>query len=68
MSGTFGNCSGGVTPWGTVLSGEENFSSYFVADSNAFGGNRYGLDNRPSVYGWEAVDPRFDATQPDYAA
>ena len=68
VSGTFGNCSGSVTPWGTVLSGEENLSSYFVADSNAFGGNRYGLDNRPSVYGWEAVDPRFDATQPDYAA
>ena len=66
--GTFANCSGGTTPWGTILSGEENFHGYFVADSTAVGGERYGLRNRSGVYGWEAVDPRFDATQPDYAA
>ncbi|HEY6811411.1 MAG TPA: PhoX family phosphatase [Propionibacteriaceae bacterium] len=66
--GTFANCSGGTTPWGTILSGEENFHGYFVADSTAIGSDRYGLGNRPSVYGWEAVDSRFDATQPDYAA
>jgi uncharacterized protein len=53
---------------GTVLSSEENFETYFVADSTAFGSGRYGLTERPSVYGWEAVDARFDATQPDYAA
>ena len=65
--GTFGNCSGGTTPWGTILSGEENFNGYFVADPAARGSKRYGLTNTPSVYGWEKIDERFDATKPGYA-
>jgi secreted PhoX family phosphatase len=67
VHGTIGNCSGGTTPWGTILSGEENFNGYFVADPAARGSKRYGLTNKPSNFGWEKVDPRFDATKPEYA-
>ena len=60
--GTFGNCSGGTTPWGTVLSGEENFQGYFnatsiPADQDA-AYRRYGITGRGR--GWERVESRFD--------
>ncbi|MBA8793276.1 hypothetical protein FHX74_000870 [Friedmanniella endophytica] len=67
VHGTLGNCSGGTTPWGTVLSGEENFNGYFRADPQAVGSKRYGLTDSPSSYGWEQIDPRFDARSADHA-
>lgn len=63
--GTNNNCSGGYTPWGTVISGEENFDSYFVGlDNEKF--KRYTIKNKPSVHGWEDVDPRFSAQNAGY--
>ncbi|MEU7766996.1 PhoX family phosphatase [Nocardia sp. NPDC049190] len=67
--GTFANCSGGLTPWGTVLSGEENFNAYFansdkVTDSAAAARlKRYGLAAGKTVNQWERADKRFDLAQ-----
>ncbi len=62
--GTLNNCAGGTTPWGTVLSGEENFNQYFdksgTLDSRyATSYARYGVTGAGSR-GWSEVDPRFD--------
>ncbi|GGH46826.1 PhoX family protein [Microbacterium album] len=66
VRGTLGNCAGGTTPWGTVLSGEENFNGYFRSAGTSASERRYGLSPSESSYGWEAVDPRFDARRPGY--
>ncbi len=66
--GTLNNCSGGKTPWGTVLSGEENFHQYFAhldenENENSFvaqAHRRYGLFRGPSDRKWERFDSRFD--------
>jgi hypothetical protein len=65
--GTQNNCSGGTTPWGTVLSGEENFNQYFVAGDTPEN-KRYGIPTTVSTTGrnWWTVDPRFDARQAGY--
>ncbi|MFQ6329575.1 PhoX family protein [Nocardia sp. CWNU-33] len=67
--GTFANCSGGVTPWGTVLSGEENFNGYFAngdkvsesADKPRV--KRYGFTKGGTPNQWERADKRFDLAQ-----
>jgi secreted PhoX family phosphatase len=61
--GTLGNCAGGVTPWGTYLTAEENVQDYFTGDPSltkeASTHKRFGLSGKKS-YGYERVDSRFD--------
>ncbi len=63
--GTLNNCAGGTTPWGTVLSGEENFQGYFKTSTAMDQRNRaYGVTG--AGRGWEAADERFDtAVEPN---
>ncbi|MFJ6670565.1 PhoX family protein [Actinosynnema sp. NPDC091369] len=63
--GTLNNCAGGVTPWGTILSGEENFNQYF-ANAEALADprlTRYGVTGTATTRKWERFDARFDLTR-----
>jgi hypothetical protein len=49
-NGSLANCSGGITPWGTALSCEENYDGYGIA-----------LGSQDFFYGWDNVDGlRYD--------
>jgi uncharacterized protein len=66
VKGMLNNCAGGVTPWGTVLTGEENFDQYFgnleaVTDPRVGAmHDRYGFAEGPSDRKWERFHDRFD--------
>ena len=71
VRGMLNNCAGGVTPWGTWLSCEENFNGYFwgkLPDGHAEAANykRYSV-GRPA-YAWGKFHDRFDlAKEPNEA-
>jgi secreted PhoX family phosphatase len=70
--GMLNNCAGGTTPWGTVLTAEENWNQYFV------GGNgvpeaqkpaltRYGVSTTTAIPGgsrrFDRIEERFDLAE-----
>ena len=72
VRGTLNNCAGGVTPWGTVLTCEENFHAYFGGALEAVPDEavralhtRYGLKDN---YGWLRQHARFDVSKEPHEA
>jgi secreted PhoX family phosphatase len=70
VRGMLNNCSGGKTPWGTVLTCEENFNQYFAhldrlpdADPRKAVHRRYGLPTGASERKWERFYSRFDLSR-----
>lgn len=61
--GTLNNCASGMTPWGTYLSGEENWAFYFDAGEKPTAHQlRWGA--RPKgVFRWGEFDERFRLSQ-----
>ena len=61
--GTMNNCGAGRTPWGTYLTCEENFNSYFGSTDAALAVSpdfdRYGIGVE-GRYAYEKFDARFD--------
>ncbi len=62
--GTLNNCASGKTPWGTYLSGEENFMGYFSGGDNLSAHEkRWGMRKGGWGYRWHEHDDRFDAVK-----
>lgn len=64
--GTHDNCNGGVTPWGTVLSGEEGSADFFAGDYKKSPDRdhleRYYYEEQSSTgdYGWPLFHRRLN--------
>jgi len=61
--GTLNNCASSATPWGTYLSGEENWANYFIpADQPTADERRWGI-RKNTWYRWAEHDARFDTVR-----
>jgi secreted PhoX family phosphatase len=62
--GTFQNCANGMTPWGTYLTCEENFTDCFGSSKSDLqfdeAQKRYGATVTSREINWHLFDPRFD--------
>lgn len=71
VQGTLNNCAGGVTPWGTVLSGEENIDGYFggkLTEHHPEFRNHTRMGVPGNGYAWSRFFDRFDiAKEPNEA-
>lgn len=60
--GTLNNCAGGITPWGTLLTAEENFNGYFCGRRKNHPEKdklkRYGIPGK--WFDWGKHQTRFD--------
>jgi secreted PhoX family phosphatase len=61
--GTFNNCAGGTTPWGTMLTAEENIQNYFSGDPTkgpeAGARKRFGMSGKGRYVDWGRYFDRF---------
>ena len=61
--GTLNNCASSRTPWGTYLSGEENWMVYFGGGDNLDAHQRRWGMRKTGAYQWDRFDARFDAAR-----
>ncbi len=68
--GSLANCSGGITPWGTVLSCEENYQDYGTTGGYGWTPAKVGTNDyvngdgtaadKPAKYGWVVEHDPYD--------
>ncbi|WP_341915913.1 PhoX family phosphatase, partial [Ferrovibrio terrae] len=66
VAGMLNNCAGGVTPWGTVLTAEENFHGYFwgkIEAGHPEERNHKRYEVPGNWYNWGQYFERFDVTK-----
>jgi hypothetical protein len=72
VNGSVANCSGGITPWGTALSCEENYQDYAETSGFGYGWNQAqagtndyfngdgSAADKPAKYGWVVEHDPYD--------